>query len=252
MNALLEKTAWTMTKPEMFSAFHILLASGCILAAFFAAKKLRNCRKAGFNRILFACGLLLTVTEGYKQLFLYDIVNHGRYDWWYFPFQLCSLPMYFCLMVPFLGQGRLRTAVLTFMQDFNLLGGIFALAVPEGYLHTYWTLTLHGFFWHGMLVFLGLLIGFSGQGENTAKGYLRTIPLFGICCLIASLINILTPIKGEADMFYISPYYPTSQIVFHDIAETFGIMAGNLSYLLAVCLGGYLVHLSFCRIFPKD
>lgn len=44
--------------------------------------------------IMNLCGIILAFGELYKQLFLYVIVNHGKYDWWYFPFQLCSTPMY--------------------------------------------------------------------------------------------------------------------------------------------------------------
>ena len=47
-------------------------------------------------------------------------------------------------------------------------------------------------------------------------------------------------------MFYISPYYPNEQIVFHRIALGIGITAGNLIYLTGVALGGFLCHLG-CR-----
>lgn len=251
MEQLLRKTAWTMNTPGLFSPFHLITAISGILLAFFAAKKLKHCSESVFFRILVGCGIILGASELYKQCFLYYVVNGRRYDWWYFPFQLCSIPMYFCLLLPFLRTVKLRRVFLTFMQDFNLLGGSMALAYPEGFLHPYWTLTMHGFLWHSMLVFIGLLIGFSGQADSSTKGYLKTIPLFGICCLAASAINICTPVKGEADMFYISPYYPSSQIIFHQIAGHFGIMAGNLAYLLAICLGGYLVHLIF-RHFTKN
>ena len=51
------------------------------------------------DSLLFLCGLILALTEVYKQLFIYYIENNGRYDWWYFPFQLCSIPMYLGLLI---------------------------------------------------------------------------------------------------------------------------------------------------------
>lgn len=138
-------------------------------------------------------------------------------------------------------------AVLTFMQDFNLLGGIMALAEPSGLLHPYWTLTMHGLVWHILLIFIGLLIGFSGFSDHRLKGFVRTLPLFGICCLIASFINVSTHTIGEANMFYISPYYPTSQAVFHEIAVKLGVMGGNVVYLASICLGGFFFHLFMRR-----
>ena len=79
--------------------------------------------------------------ELYKQAFLYVIEFHGHFDWWYFPFQLCSIPMYICLAAPFLHSEKTLRRAATFLQDFGLLGGIMALAVPPGLMHPYWTMT---------------------------------------------------------------------------------------------------------------
>ena len=80
---------------------------------------------------------------------------------------------------------------------------------------------------------------------------MRTLPLFFLCCAIATAINLLAPGQGRADMFYISPYYPITQPVFHEIALWAGILPGNLIYLASVCLGGFLVHLAFRRLDQK-
>ena len=125
---LLEATAWRMERPAPYSAFHLVLLWAGIPLAFFAAKaagKSFRSRPAACVRLLFFCGLLLAVIELYKQLFLYWIVNDGCYDWWYFPFQLCSVPMYLCLLLPLASQ-RLRPVFCTFIQDFGLLGGVMA------------------------------------------------------------------------------------------------------------------------------
>lgn len=248
MKELLLHTAWSMTTPTPYSAFHIVISLAGIALAVFLAHRLRRVPERALLGILFSCGLVLAVSEIYKQLFLYYVVNDMHYDWWYFPFQLCSLPMYFCLLLPCIPSRKLRTVLLTFMQNFNLLGGVMALLEPSGLLHPYWVLTLHGLFWHILLIFIGLLIGFNGRSDLSARGFANTLPLFGACCLIASFINVWTHTLGDADMFYISPYYPTTQIVFHTIALKLGILAGNVIYLLSICLGGFLFHLLIGRI----
>lgn len=153
--------------------------------------------------------------------------------------------MYLCLMLPFLREGRLKTTLYTFMQDFNLLGGLAALIIPEGFRHIHWTLTLHGYLWHILLILIGLAIAWSGRSDLSRRGFGRTIPVFVICCCIATLINLYAPGHGRADMFYITPYYPSSQPVFHEIALEIGIIPANLLYLATVCFGGYLVHQVF-------
>ncbi len=267
---LLRATAWPMTVWQPYSPEHLALATAGIAAAWFAARALARFTagsRAGFtadsedsfaadsgahrtgntSRVLFACGLILALMEIYKQGFLYYIENGGRFDWWYFPFQLCSVPMYLCLAFPFLGSGRAMRTAAVFLRDFGLLGGFLALAVPPGLMHPYWTMTLHGFFWHFILIFVGLYCSFCGLCDNTVRGFLRALPLFFACCLIAAGINVAAGPTSNADMFYISPYYPSTQPVFDMIAARLGILPEIALYLAATVCGGGLVHLLFGR-----
>lgn len=47
------------------------------------------------------------------------------------------------------------------MYNYNLLGPVMVFVDPSGLMQPYWTLTLHGFIWHILLIFIGLLIAFS-------------------------------------------------------------------------------------------
>jgi hypothetical protein len=137
------------------------------------------------------------------------------------------------------------TILYTFMQDFNLLGGVMALAEPSGLFKPYLFLTLHGLIWHLLLIYIGFVIAFSQLSDSSFGGFIRTLPLFFSCCVIASFINITVKPLGQANMFYITPYYPSAQIVFHQIALQLGIPAGIILYLFATCLGGFLFHAVF-------
>ncbi len=245
MYDLLLKTAWPMTPQRPYSLFHITFTViGVILAVLLArilSGSLKDSDKK--DRVLFVCGLILAVFELYKQLFIYYVVGGGSYDWWYFPFQICSTPMYLCLLVPFTGRWpAVKKALCTYLQDFALLGGIMALLEPSGLLeHPYVTLTLHALSWHIILIFIGLYSGMSSLAGHTLKDFISILPVFAVGCVTATVINVLA--GPRADMFYISPYYPNTQIVFHEIAVTFGITAGNAVYLAGVCIGAWLMHL---------
>ncbi|MBE5982655.1 MAG: hypothetical protein E7248_05045 [Paenibacillaceae bacterium] len=246
MKDILIKTAWPMTPPAPYSFFHLFFVSaGLIFVVFLSYYTTRKIKNNQIPGLLFLCGIVLAVSECYKQLFLYYVVNDQTYNWWYFPFQLCSLPMYFCLVLPFVPSAGKKTVLYTFMQDFNLLGGIMALAEPSGLFHPYWVLTIHGLIWHLLLIYIGLVIAFSRCSDTTTRGFIRTLPLFFVCCIVASIINRTAKPLGQADMFYISPYYPSAQIVFHDIAIKYGISIGNALYLAVTCLGGFIFHFIF-------
>lgn len=265
-----------MTPPKPYSAFHLLLGTVGIMTAFLAAHWLAAQRlaarrltaqqltartaqsnyaspaahrsqtvtRAADRTMLFSCGLVLLALETYKQGFLYFVEFNEVYDWWYFPFQLCSIPMYLCLLYPF--SGKFSGILASFIQDYGLLGGIMALLVPDGLMHPYWTMTLHGFLWHFLLIFSGIFCTFSGASDQSTRGFLKTVPLFFTCCLIAIFINIAAGPLSDADMFYISPYHPSSQPVFHRFSLALGILPGILLYIGAILLGAFLVHLG-CR-----
>lgn len=248
LKCFLQATAWPMKPPVPGSPFHLLLTLSGVLAAGSLARTLgRRARESessasAVRRTLSVCGLLLALMELYKQAFLYFIVNGGRFDWWYFPFQLCSIPMYLCLLALLPGWKRYAAACTVFLQDFGLLGGIMALAVPPGLMHPYWTLTLHGFLWHFILIFIGLFCAFSGASDLCWRGFLRTLPLYFSCCLTALFINVAAGPSSGAEMFYISPFRPSEQPIFHQISSSLGIFPGILIYIAAMLLGAALIH----------
>lgn len=105
---VLMTTAWHMDPPALFGGFHIaatlIAAASAAFCAFFAMRL----TESGRVRLLSVCGWLLLIMEVYKQLFLYFVVNDGVYDWWYFPFQLCSVPMYLCIILPVFYRASVR------------------------------------------------------------------------------------------------------------------------------------------------
>ena len=132
LQAILRMTAWPMTPPVPYSVFHILLtvfgAGFAVSFARFFGKKIRSMAppEPYFRHILFSCGVLLALIELYKQAFLYVIEFHGHFDWWYFPFQLCSIPMYICLAAPLLHSEKTLRRAATFLQDFGLCARLVA------------------------------------------------------------------------------------------------------------------------------
>ena len=82
----------------------------------------------------------------------------------------------------------------------------------------------------------------SGIAGHERKDYMDILTFFFLCFMIDCVINISAGPTADADMFYISPFHPSSQPVFHEIACTFGIFWGNLLYVVAMIAGGFLMH----------
>lgn len=216
---------------------------GCTLAV---TSAFLSCRlpNRGQKYLLIILSVLLPLSEIGKQVLLY-LSNGYSYDWWYFPFQLCSMPLYllplYCLLTE--KYGRLRLALADFLTDFGLLGGIFAFADSSGMHYVLPVLTLHSYLWHFLLIFLGFFLIFTHRNSSRPKDFLIPGLLFLLMTGIATCLNLIFHTKGLINMFYISPYYPMEQVVFRTIARLTGQATGRLIYLGAEILGAFLIHL---------
>ncbi len=239
-------TAWKMETPKAYGPFHLIWAVVGISLCILLAWRLRKLQARGNRILLTGIGTFLAICEIYKQLFYFYYIGDGSYQWWIFPFQMCSVPMYLCIIAPFLKPGRIQSGMYHFMMIYNLMGGIMSLIEPSGLLHSYWTLTLHAFIWHTILIFVGLYLGFSSQTTaRWADFRLSTWTLLALC-LTAFCINLVfwDVSGGDINMFFVGPQ-KSSLAVFSTIAEACGWYVGTLIYIPAMCLGGLVVFLPF-------
>ena len=263
---LLDKTAWSMEAPQLFGSFHIisaLLAAASAAAAAVCFAR-RDAGKKDITTVLFLTGCVLVLLEAYKQLFLYYIVNDGAFDLWFFPFQLCSVPMYLCVLLPLMKDG-LRVPAMTFMGGYTFVSASAALIWPEDMLRPYISLTVHGFVWHGLLLFISLLILMTGSADTGPRGRRGAAALYSAMCLAALGINtaaehIMPAIRAAhpsvahdwAAMFYLNPYHISPQPVVSTVQHAAGIPAGLILYALTVPAAGILAGYLLSRLFVLD
>lgn len=244
LGKLISATAWEMVTPKAYGPFHLTFTVIGFALSVYLAWRFRKIGERGNRILLSGFGAFLAVCEVYKQLFYYYHIGQGSYQWWIFPFQLCSVPMYLCLIAPFLKPGKLQRGMYGFMTSYNLLGGIMAFVEPSGIVHPYWTLTLHAFIWHMALVFIGLYLIASGRGGTSVQDYRQATKTFLVLCCLAFTINVLLRgvSNGTVNMFFVGPSN-SSLVVFKQISEMFGWYVSTGLYIPTVCLGAFLVFL---------
>lgn len=222
-----------------------------------------------FRHFFFGCGLVMFFSEIWKQGCLTFFVNNGTYNWWYFPFQLCSIPMYILLFLPHTKKAGVQTALLTFLMTFGLLGGIAVFADTSGLHYPLRRLTFHAYAWHILLILIGILAAvsrflllkdtegrqdfhlFSSHSENLSifRDFQNAVLLYLLCCGTAIGINHIFGIYGEINMFYINADYPMVQIIFSDLARCLGDIPAMILYVLLTILGAGILFLLWNCIF---
>lgn len=242
-----------MEPPPAYGTFHILFTLIGFAVCGFSAWKLRNISDKTAGRILFVCGLVLSLSEVFKQFFCYYVIADNTYHWSEFPFQLCSIPMYMCLTAPWLKPGKLRRALYSFMVLYNLLGGSIAFTEPSGLLHSHLFLTFHSCVWHMLLVFVGLFLCVSKRGGTQDEDYISATWIFLVLCGVAFTLNCLVQfgLGQEINMFFVGPGN-SPIVVFKQISERFGWYINTPFYIFAVCLGAYLLFVLIYRIANKQ
>lgn len=215
------------------------------------------------HRFYTYCGILMLVSEIWKQWTLTFILNNGSYNWWYFPFQLCSIPMYVCLAIGLLNSsfvsrhlpsigahGTHISALLSaFLMNFGLVGGIFTFFDTSGLHYGYLPLTIHSYVWHILLIVIGCYSGLDHASDHSVRGYTFSVILYLVCCGAATVFNLAFYRFGSINMFYISPHYYMHQKVFRHITDTFGNGYGIASYIAATTAGAGLFHLFWNQLY---
>ena len=216
--------------PGLFSAFHIVLSCLTLLAAFMLSSvRIRDPLKA-----LETSARIALLSEMIKQVFLFRM--HHVFQWWYFPFQLCSVPMYLLCCLTRLSDEQQET-VCTFCASCSLIAALCALLYPENMLHEQVFLMTHSFLYHGWMLWCSFLII---RNRLYGKRFLPVCRLLVILAFIAEIINTIGFYShtgyGVPDMFYISPFVPATQPVFKAIAEHSGRITEIIVYLSSFSL----------------
>ena len=110
------------------------------------------------------------------------------------------VPLYYCSLVLYAGalsslpEGTLRRAGDCFLATAGLVGGAAYLISPTSTLLQYpafHVLSLHSFFLHGSMVYLGLLLLTHGICRPAFKDIVYPSTLISIACALALLFNLV-------------------------------------------------------------
>lgn len=146
--------------------------------------------------------------------------------------------MYLCAFLPLMHSHK--KGALCFLSCFGLFAASLAFANPQDMFSSDLFLLLHSFVYHGVMLFISLWIFVSEKMEW--KDFKEAVKIFLISAVIAEIINILSRLfKGNADMFYISPFQPCLQPVFKEIAEYAGRPFEILFYLPCIICATTLI-----------
>jgi hypothetical protein len=238
-----------MQEPNSFGWYHLLC-----LAIVVALCALIICKRKSFTpqRIRLNIGiaaLLLILFEVYKQLnFSYNAENdRWGYQWYAFPFQFCSTPMYVMLAATFLKNGKVQRSLYSFLATYGFFAGLAVMCYPNDVFIETIGINVQTMVHHGFMVVVGVFMYATGAVKISHKTILHALPTFAALVAIALTANILYWHVGDRNqtfnMFFISPYYACTLPVLSAISETVPYFVFLACYILGFSIAGYVVSL---------
>ena len=207
-----------MTRPVSYGWVHLLSLFLVIALTTLLILRFRSADERVVRRIMLVAWLLMVVGEVYKQIVYTWEVSDGiivrDFQWYAFPFQFCSTPMYVLPFAIFLPEGRVRDAFLAFLGTFSLFGGLAVYAYPADVFISTIGVNIQTMLHHGLQVVIGVYLATRYYKKLNFRYYLKGLAVFAMLVLVAMAMNVgvhhalvANGIDETFNMFFISPYH---------------------------------------------
>lgn len=189
----------------IFTMQHFELLLITVLGIIIALKNTVNKTKDEITQIIRKCTIIMWILEIIMIAFKLctgDVRNLNNYV----PLYYCSLLLYAGLLSSF-GKGKLKRIGDVFLATGGIIGGLVFIILPTTSLPSYPMLhmvSLHSFFFHGTMIYLGLLIDITHYIELNLSDIKYFATLVGCICVLAYIINK----KFGSNLMFISQNFP--------------------------------------------
>ena len=190
---------------EIFSIDHLVLIIITIIGIIIALKNTLNKNKEQIRNIIKKCTIFIWILE--IIIITFKIATGGIKNLNnYVPLYYCSMLLYAGIFSSFC-KGKLQRVGDVFLATGGIIGGIVFLILPTTSLPTYpafHMVSIHSFLFHGIMVYLGLLINKTNYIKIKATDIKYFSVLVLVICIIALIINNIF----ESNLMFISEDFP--------------------------------------------
>ena len=248
MESILRVLDTQMTQPTPYGWFHILCLVLTVLATVLLC---RFGKKWPPRKVVLITAVLVTVLEVYKQInysFSYENGIAFDYQWYAFPFQFCSTPMYVGLLGSLLKKGKLQSACFAYLATYAVFAGVCVMLYPVTVFIGTVGINIQTMICHGSMIVIGVWLLYTGTVKVTHRSILKAIPVFAVCVGMAVVMNEIAHSTGllereTFDMFFISPYGTPSLPVYSLVQGVVPFPWCLVIYIAAFSVAAYLMLL---------
>ena len=236
-----------METPTLFGWFHILwlIITGAVT---FLLCRFGKGKEKG---IILWTSVVVILLEIYKQInysFSYENGITFDYQWYAFPFQFCSTPMYIGLLAG-LTKGKFHDALCSYLATFALFAGLCVMIYPGDVFIGTLGINIQTMICHGSMVAIGIYLLYTGYAKQ--KTILKAASVFAVCVCLAAIMNEIAHISGLEEtfnMFFVSPYWECTLPVYSLVHNAVPFPINLLIYMLGFTAASWIILLAAIAI----
>lgn len=241
-----------MTTPGLYGWFHLLWLAITAGITVFVCHVSPRLEKETVRKIVLITALVVTVLEIYKQIvFTFSLDDSGitaDFQWFAFPFQFCSTPMYAGLLMGFTKKGKFHNAVAAYLATYAVFAGLAVMLYPSSVFVPTIGINIQTMVCHGSMIPIGALLVGSGYVKTEHKTVLRALCVFLAALTLAVIMNEIAHLTGLLDtdafnMFFVSPYCEPSLPVYSLVQQVLPYPFCLAVYILGFTAAGYILLL---------
>ena len=225
LNQLLETFKTSMEIPQPYGWFHLLfwaLAIGFGILLCVTHKKGDDKR---VRRVVFIVAVIVVLFEIYKQI-VYNFTGGEeitfKYQWYIFPWQFCSIPMYVGLLTGIFRKGRIHNALCAFLATYAMFAGLCVMVYPGDVFIRFIGINIQTMVCHGSMIIVAIYLLYTQYVKLNHKTMLAAMSVFAVALGIAVLLNevayrVWLPEGETFNMFFVSPHFPPTLLVYSSV-----------------------------------
>ena len=237
-----------MTQPVPYGWFHILSLALTVAATVLLCRFGKNWDK---RKVVLTTAVLVTILEIYKQInfsFSYENGISFDYQWYAFPFQFCSTPMYIGLLAGLWKRGKVHDAACAYLATYAVFAGVCVMLYPVTVFVAQIGINIQTMICHGSMIVIGVYLLYTGHVKLAHKTILKAATVFAVCVALAAVMNEIAHASGllqreSFDMFYISPYSVSELPVYVQVQAVVPFPWCLVLYILGFSLAAYIMLL---------
>lgn len=248
---IIENFHFKMERPVSYGWFHLLFLGLTVLITVLLCVTHKREDTKRVRTVVLIISVIVALLEVYKQITYTFHIEDGMivkdFQWYAFPFQFCSMPMYVGLLAG-ITKGKLHDCLCAFLATYSVFAGICVMVYPNDVFTELAGVSIQSMICHGTMIVLGVYLLYTGYVKAEHKTMLRALPVFSAAVALAAIMNEVvyrTNIAGGEtfNMFFISPHFEGTLPVYSSVQAVVPFPWCLFIYIAVFTLASYVLLL---------